>query len=369
MSFVLLEDDFIAAFYHTGNDNVFEIVEYPYCLTFSLCMYNNTDSENLNFGKYLSISENNGRALKMYFIELTDSSIGFLKFSSNHSIIKENIPYDIEELYFHSNAITGTFTIKFAGVNYNNNIGRTCELIITIKPCVEYCFSCLVYNGAIVNVTFSKKEFEKDLKKYITDYAKNNLIIKGSDFILQTYSLSFPPLEREELSSIELSQCELVLKREYSISEIYIAIFDYNDTVDYHLYDINGKSLDISICEEIPITISKKINSSSFDLSEGLYYQSKGINIYNIKDNYYTDICYHEIDDKITLEERLIYIFSIVEKFNLCDSSCVLIDVNYRSHKAKCECNTSYLAKIQYSSSIFKMYFSKTCVKKLLGKI
>ena len=134
MSFVLLEDDFIAAFYHVGNDNVLEILEYPYCLNFSLCTYNNSDSENLNFRNYLSINENNEQPLKIYFIELTDSSIGLLKFSSNHSIIKENNPYDIEELYFHSNAISGTFTSKFAGVNYNNYIGRTCELTITINP-------------------------------------------------------------------------------------------------------------------------------------------------------------------------------------------------------------------------------------------
>ncbi len=52
-TFAQFGDNFLGVFYHLGNDNVYEIFEFPSCSNFTFSIYINSDSENFNIGNYI----------------------------------------------------------------------------------------------------------------------------------------------------------------------------------------------------------------------------------------------------------------------------------------------------------------------------
>lgn len=98
-----------------------------------------------------------------------------------------------------------------------------------------------------------------------------NLTIKGDGFIFQVYPSNSPPKESSAISSIDLGNCELILRREYNISPeepVIIAKYDIIDSsslinqIEYKVYSQKGNPLDISLCNGVNIDISYPLNST-----------------------------------------------------------------------------------------------------------
>ena len=290
-----------------------------------------------------------------------------LKDSNNRKV--DCVDYCKNDYFYYNNQTKSCYSSPPNGYYvYNNKCVNQCPLSTTVINnylCIDDEL-LIISDDSYVSTSLSKNNIKTGLNSNIKEYSNRELIVKGNDFILQTYSLNSVPEERNNISSVNLSQWEELLKRLYLIDEILIAVFEYNDTIEFYLYDTQGRELDTSLCKSIPITINKVIaDTSLLNISQGMYYSKKGINIYDINDKYYTDICYYDYLNEalITLEDRY-NVYSEIEALNLCPSSCSLNGINIETNKAKCECNMK-TSKIQLKkNSPINNLFISTCIKK-----
>lgn len=136
-------DNFLSVFYRSGEDNVYEIMEFPFCENFEMSLFINSKSSSFLISDHIvhGSGDNESQPLKMYFPELPQS--GKVQFG-NSTEIAANIAYTLEPLTYISEDQDGVFYLKFAGYNYEGKIGKWCKLTITINPCYEGCYTCTV---------------------------------------------------------------------------------------------------------------------------------------------------------------------------------------------------------------------------------
>ena len=78
--------------------------------------------------------------------------------------------------------------------------------------------------------------------------------------------------------------------------------------VEYAVYDNNKQKLDLSVCANDKIEINYAIsNASAINLNDISYYSDIGVDIFNIKDNFFNDICYPYSNDSsdMILKDRI----------------------------------------------------------------
>ena len=157
------------------------------------------------------------------------------------------------------------------------------------------------------------------------------------------------PLNDPKVTYIDIGECENILKEKNKISELYINIIEKNEgkltnKVNFDLYDKEGNKLNISECDDIPISFSFLLtNTENLNLDEGKRLSELGIDIYNINDNYFNDFCLNNDIGKrtdIIIKDRQ---NDIYVKADFCDSNCIYKGTNYETFRVKCECyNNDY---------------------------
>ena len=103
--------------------------------------------------------------------------------------------------------------------NYNHLCVETCPMNTTEinEDCIE---SSLLSNSTsnFVSTSESKEMFFDTMDTNVLSYLSIRKSIKGSDFILQIYSTDNDIEDNNETSSIDISECEIILKRIYFLS-------------------------------------------------------------------------------------------------------------------------------------------------------
>ena len=142
-------------------------------------------------------------------------------------------------------------------------------------------------------------------------------------------------------TTIDLGECENILKTNYNISQdsyLYILKMDIKEEgmkiqkIEYEIYyPLDGRNiikLNLSLChnKKIDITIPVEIKD---DISK-----------YNSSSDYYNDICSLATSQNgtdITLNDRKNEFIN--NNMTLCDEDCELINYNYDIEKVKCSCD------------------------------
>ena len=78
--------------------------------------------------------------------------------------------------------------------------------------------------------------------------------------------------------------------------------------VEYAVFDDKKEIIDLSDCKDETIKINYKIkNESLINITKINYYSNQGIDIFNITDKFFNDICYpySEEDSDIILRDRI----------------------------------------------------------------
>ena len=202
----------------------------------------------------------------------------------------------------------------------------------------------------IPNITISKKE---ELLQNITNILSNTTKgktyqLSGSDFnlIIKPTNVTLSPYS----TRLDFSECESVLRNHYNISNSsYITLLqlelDNNNSkslvnqLEYMAYDDNNKELDLDLCNEVSIQVYYAIkDNSSIDISTISSFKDIGIDVFNINDIFFTDICtpYSEEENDLILEDRIKYIY---QNYSLCEEGCTYIGINLEYLTVECECN------------------------------
>ena len=197
------------------------------------------------------------------------------------------------------------------------------------------------------------------LKNGSIDLNTNEIIIKGKNVsfhILKNDEQDFETMNN--LSSIDLNECEDLLKEKYNIKDsliIFIADIKRNDTistqVEYQIINpYNNEILDLSICDNVKIDIYAPIDLDTDTLNLYKNLKEQGYDLYNSSDLFYNDICSpydSEYNTDVLLSDRKNDFYD--QYITFCQENCTYNSINTETVKVDCSCqnknktfNTSY---------------------------
>ena len=202
----------------------------------------------------------------------------------------------------------------------------------------------LTHGGVDLNAKNYAKEFEyttKHVSKFYNDLY--SILIYKDINCLEELSINIP--------KVEFGNCYTIVQNKLqppSDDKLVVALVERlgtkKSTTSYSFYHPQtGEKLDAeNICKEEQIIVKESVisqlNNSDVDINTALYLTQQNIDIFNLSDAFYNDICYHFESPNgkdVPLQDR---IKSYYPNITLCDSGCTSKGVNLTSMESICEC-------------------------------
>ena len=215
-----------------------------------------------------------------------------------------------------------------------------------------------IYNSC-VDLSDSEKSLEIIQENILKLLESNPLINYGNKtYYISEYSSSSSI--QTNLSEINLGECESILKNKYGISDNEKLILLQIETkiegqatsnVEYYVYSPNGTLLDLSVCSNIDITITKVItDTSNLNLDTAKSLAEQGVDIYNINDDFFNNFCngISVYNQDLTLENRIDDVYVNV---SFCDDGCEYQGINLDTYKVICSCTNEETNSIQNTTT------------------
>ena len=227
-------------------------------------------------------------------------------------------------------------------------------------------------------IKISNEDIDKQFDNIIKDVELNkNYQLIGKDYEMvitkiNTYS--------ENQTNIDFSECEKILRNKYSLSDeeiltiIQLEINKKNNKaltwqLEYAIYDSEKERLDLSYCENINLKINYTIKNSSYlDTEKISKFSDLGIDIFNIKDDFFNDICYSygESNSDLTLKDRKNEIF---QNYSVCDNNCEYEQVDLETMTIECNCKIKSNITLEVETISFVDAISTTFKESNIGVI
>ena len=232
------------------------------------------------------------------------------------------------------------------------------------SKCVSLCNT--INNKLYCNISQQQITEENFINDYILNYKDMNKLFFGEGFNIQIYESDNIINELNDTSFLNISQCEKILRKKYKIKDNEKLIITKIDTyeqktkenynVKFYFY-YNGKRLNNLYCNNINYDINIPLNNNINLTNASLIYNNYGIDIYNINDDYFNNICKNINDGKdILLKEREKYYY---QKENLCMDNCNYIKIDYEKGKSICKCNYNYQKNKKNNNIIENFLYEK----------
>ena len=222
----------------------------------------------------------------------------------------------------------------------------------------------------IIELPISKE----DLIENLTGLINTIEIGKNYEYIGEDYNLVIKPSNSSCLESethINFTQCEKILRNTHNISSSRILTFlqmeinnknekSLTNKVEYQVYDDNKTLLDLSVCNNLTIQVFHAIKDTSLiDKDSLLSFKDSGVDIFNINDSFFNDIChpYSDSNNDIVLEDR---IKDIYQNYTLCDNGCNYNEINTDYMTVSCDCKVKTNMSTNETSNITKLDEIKT---------
>ena len=235
---------------------------------------------------------------------------------------------------------------------YNDNCYKICPKNTTNSKDNKYiCQSCKegLCGDAVVILN--------EVNDLIEDFPENNScdnnhvsVEENENFTIYIYQNNNCPENPSQLPLVDFGDCYNTIKKENNIDEdeeliVTKVVIKQNNTSVYSFFDPKTlKKLDSSPCQDQKISVQEEITNKIIDALDDSQEQlilnllSQGINVFNISDEFYTDLCYQfkSLNGKdVPLKVRLEAFFPNI---TLCEAGCENVGVNLETMKAKCEC-------------------------------
>ena len=238
---------------------------------------------------------------------------------------------------------------------------------IKINECVELCsVEEILKRKCIINRVNddSLEIINKNIRQIVYNLTKNDtidIIIEGNNIIYQISTTNIVKNNKNNnISSIDLGECENKIKEEYQTEYIIIQksdiIFNNMTIVKYELYNPNNKEeeINLKLCEGdsfqvyTPLVITNDYIHNYYKLNE------QGYNILNQNDSFYNDICTQftsEYNTDMNLLDRKTEYY--IENLTSCEIGCSYKRINMEQRNIQCECPIKF--EENYKISDFKL--------------
>ena len=162
-------------------------------------------------------------------------------------------------------------------------------------------------------------------------------------------------------SYVNFSECEKKLRNKHGIltpRKITFIQIEINNTIDdilvnqieYQVYDDNQTILNLSLCFNETIKISYTFKDNTSDIINKInYFKGKGIDILDINDPFFNDICtsYSEDGEDLTLNDR---IQEYYKNYSFCEKNCKIDSVFYNDNRVICDCSVKESINVKDSN-------------------
>ena len=131
-----------------------------------------------------------------------------------------------------------------------------------------------------------------------------------------------------------------------------------NDQVEYKVFDEDGQEIDLSICKGVTIKVGYQVkDTTKLNIPKMLELADKGIDIFDIKSEFYNDICYpysnDDSDSDMILFDR---VSDIYQNYSLCGKGCKYDSFNTDKMTAYCDCEVKQEVSTDLEEGNFQSY-------------
>ena len=237
---------------------------------------------------------------------------------------------------------------------------------ICIENNIEYCSKSeteivlkdfLTSGGVDANAKNYAKEFIYTDKHISHFYNNHYSIILYKDLnCIEELSINMPKIDFGECYT-KVQQSISPINQKVIIGLIEKLKGSKQSTITYFFYHpITGEKLKVdTLCKDEEVIIKESIlsqlNTSAVDLNSVLFLTKQDINIFDLSDDFYTDICYQYESPNgkdIPVKER-IHIY--YPNMTLCESGCTTKGINLTSMESICLCYFSAILNNEYVES------------------
>ena len=170
----------------------------------------------------------------------------------------------------------------------------------------------------IGNINKTKEEIGNKLNRIMENITiGNKYLIYGNDYNISIYPIN--DLNSFQSTFVDFSLCENILRIKNNLTNnetltfLKIEIDKMNDKaltnqLEYRIYNHEKEFLNLSVCENILVKVHYNIkDNSKLNKSMILYYSELGIDIFNLNDSFFNDICYpfSNSNNDIILNDRI----------------------------------------------------------------
>ena len=252
--------------------------------------------------------------------------------------------------------------------------------------CEENCKLCSIYsNNTMANCLICKYDsqilgkkakvcFEKDSSKSVNEILdsldelvkdtdpEQSYIISGAGYTI--YIKDIDEFIEESTVNIDFTKCEEKL-RENLPENAKLRMLQLNlekegensftDQVEYRVYDESGNPIDLTACNDVEINIEYEITDpSKLDLDLISKFKDLGVDVFDIKDEFFNDICRPYSDDDsnsdMILSDR---VSDIYQNISICDGQCEYVSFNLEKMSINCSCEVKQELSIEPEKANF----------------
>ena len=199
-----------------------------------------------------------------------------------------------------------------------------------------------------INLNITKENLVENLT-YILDNIKRDKIYEISS---EDFTLKIKPSNESipDSTNVDFLPCEKILRGYYNISDSRIITFlqmeiknkeenSLINNIGYQAYDDENNNLNLSLCNNTNIQIFYLIKSnSSLEISFISNFKDSNIDIFNINDLFFRDICFpysDYLDNDVILYDR---IKDIYQNYSLCQEGCSYNQIDLQLMIITCDC-------------------------------
>ena len=246
------------------------------------------------------------------------------------------------------------------------------------EECPFYYFDTLNSFHCIKNISLN--DILNDMSSLIIfrDYYEP-YYINGENYSIIINSLADNNNNITSKNKINFSNCEKILKNKYPEQEFIFVQYNIDnhneksltDKVEYEVYNSYGEKVDLSVCNNVTINIIYKINKISIlDIEKIKIFREKGIDIFNIEEDFFNDICFPYSDEAsnsdMILTDR---VSDIYQNFSLCEEGCEYEYLDIEGNSVKCNCNIKKRIDPEVKEPVLKTYFVSAFLESNFGII
>ena len=343
------------------------------------CYFYNVTNNSFAFKSEIQRCQDN---IKNYYFDETNQYVLICRKED-----KEIYEYLLNDTDFYSNFSSKLINATNYGCSKVNNLFLFFNTSIVDYDLINNCYNNTYKyltdrEEIIINIDDLLKEEEINYNEIISSYEHRDLetvmsnlnsiledktigiyyLIRGSNFTITICPTN--ATNRPSSTQLNLTQCESILRDEYKLNSSFITIFLLEITnpnpqsllnkVEYKIYDDNLTELDLNKCQNSKIEIIYSIKQiSTLDYNQISSYKDMGINIFNLSDPFFNDICkvFPDFENDIILEDR---IKDIYQNYSVCEEGCTYIDIDIDFRTVTCECDVKTNISIEIPEIILK---------------